>query len=189
MKNITFIIITILASLVIGNTQQTDYVLKEGVLTWKGKAAFSSYYLSGTLNAASSSLIIQNEKIIDGKIILDMLSLDAENDQLQSHLRSKDFFEVDKYQKAIFLLNKEALIVDGKTVLSGDLTIKEKTLPVDIVTTVTLCSGNPKVSGKLIVDRTKFGIYYNSPNFFENLKEHAIDDEFELVFELTYVKK
>lgn len=189
MKNVTVIIILTVASLTSGISQLINYQLSESALSWKGKAAFSKYYLSGTLTTQSSEVKIDDGKIIDAFIIIDMLSLHAENDQLKAHLRSEDFFEVEKYTRSTFYLSEEASISANETLLTGDLTLKNKTLPIDVLATINLDNETLKVFGKFIIDRTSFGIYYNSPNFFENLKEQAIDDHFELEFALTYKKK
>ena len=39
---------------------------------------------------------------------------------------------------------------------------------------------------KLVIDRTEFGIIYKSGNFFKELADKAIYDEFEMSIELKY---
>ena len=41
-------------------------------------------------------------------------------------------------------------------------------------------------NAKLIIDRTLFGIIYKSGNFFEELADKAIYDEFEISIELKF---
>ncbi|MFT5617313.1 MAG: hypothetical protein ACI85I_000529 [Arenicella sp.] len=40
-----------------------------------------------------------------------------------------------------------------------------------------------------IIDRTKFGITYNSPSYFEKMKDQAIADEFTISFNWVFEKQ
>ena len=66
--------------------------------------------------------------------------------------------------------------------VTGDLTIKGKTNPVKFTVSI---YGN-KATASLKIDRTKFGIEYKSANFFKNLKDKVIYDEFDLVSDLEF---
>src|SRR5688572_1381342 len=63
------------------------------------------------------------------KVIADTASIDTHSDQRDNHLRSNDFFNAEKYGQLIFESTKYE---KGKTEdkLHGNLTIRDKTLPV-----------------------------------------------------------
>jgi polyisoprenoid-binding protein YceI len=64
----------------------------------------------------------------------------------------------------------------------GELTIKGITQDINFDLTV----NNNSASGKLIIDRTKFGIKYGSGSFFSDLGDRTIYDEFELDVTLSF---
>ena len=66
--------------------------------------------------------------------------------------------------------------------MQGDLTIKGKTNPVTFDLSV---YGN-KATANVKIDRTKFDVKYGSTSFFDDLKDKAIYDEFDLVTDLEF---
>jgi len=163
-----------------------EYSLKSSQWKWTGKDAFSAYSLSGTLDQKSGMMTLSDQTLTAGEIIIDMSSLDAENKDLRMHLRSADFFEVKKYKEAKFVLTS-GNIYDKTAIIEGKLTIKDKTNEKTIKPDVKEVAGEIILSGQLIIDRTKYGVVYNSPNIFKNLKDNAIADDFTLDYELVFL--
>jgi len=154
-------------------------------LNWTGKAAFNSYSLSGTIQAKSGTLEMTDNGITAATFVVDMPTIDAEIAQLVKHLRSKDFFQVKKYPETTFVLTKPIDWTAKKAY--GDLTIKNKTQPVVLtLSSIKKTGAGLEINGSATIDRTAFGIYYNSPNYFDKLKENAIADAFELNFKLAF---
>jgi polyisoprenoid-binding protein YceI len=52
-----------------------------------------------------------------------------------------------------------------------------------------LPTGQLRVTGTATLDRTQFGINYNSSSFFQNLGNYAIRNEFTLSFEVVAGKR
>jgi polyisoprenoid-binding protein YceI len=185
MRTLKMIIILILtfSSLKI-TAQKLDLIGKESNLTWTGKAAFSSYSLTGTLKAKAGFIKIADNTITDLKIIINMKSLNHENKDLTKHLRGKDFFEVNTFPEAFFEIYEPIKIVDNKAILLGKMTIngitKEEIISVLI--------NKKSMSFECELNRTDYGVKFNSPSFFKKMKENAIADNFllngELVFKL-----
>ena len=155
-------------------------------LEWTGKAAFNAYTLSGTLKANSGNLTIKDKKLEKTSIEIDMKSLDAENKDLKKHLKGKDFFEVKKHTKATFVLTSPIDLSKSSAIAKGNLTVKGITKPYSFPLTITKNGESYKVSGTLKIDRTNFIIYYNSPNYFEGIKQNAIADNFDLKLDLVF---
>ena len=94
-------------------------------------------------------------------------SIDTRTEARDNHLRSADFFDVEKYPAIRFVSTKARRVDDGWT-LSGDLTIKDATRPItlDVVEEGAGVDpwGNQKVSysarGKF--NRTDFGLTWNA---------------------------
>ena len=87
---------------------------KTSSISWTGKAAFNAYTLTGSLQVKAGEITIENDSIKNLEVIIDMKSLHHENKDLKNHLRNKDFFEVNKYQTAIFTLLIPVKINDEK---------------------------------------------------------------------------
>ena len=188
MKNILIVCLAFCHLPNIMSAQNWTFQPTQSQLTWTGKAAFSAYTLGGTIQLKTAAITIENEIIQTGTIVFDMKTIDGEIKDLTKHLKSKDFFEVKKYKTATFELLEIATNNTGEQIAKGQLTIKDKTKPIEFILQQAFNQNQLTIKGKAIVNRTDFGITFNSPSFFEKLKDQAIADEFELVFELLFLK-
>ncbi len=178
------------------NTQQTQGVATadniysidatKSQITWTGReVSTSSHY--GTLDFVSGNFEISNSKIVNGDFIVDMTSIDNQDMEgdskarLEGHLKSDDFFSVESHPTAVLSINSSELISDGKWNVSGDLSIKGFTHPVnfEMVSTAEGWSAN------LVFDRSKYDVRFRSGSFFENLGDKLIYDDIELSINLT----
>jgi hypothetical protein len=147
---------------------------KTETLQWIGKAAYNSYSLKGTVDVKSVRSRASSERIEDLYVEIDMTSLDHENKELRSHLRSTDFFEVKTFKTASFTLSEPALIENNQATLIGMMQIKNIRKKETFVVNVK----EDQLVIDLSINRTNYGITFNSPTFFEKLKDQAIADEF-----------
>ena len=178
------------------NTQQTQGVATadniysidatKSQITWTGReVSTSSHY--GTLDFVSGNFEISNSTIVNGDFIVDMTSIDNQDMEgdskarLEGHLKSDDFFSVESHPTAVLSINSSELISDGKWNVSGDLSIKGFTHPVnfEMVSTAEGWSAN------LVFDRSKYDVRFRSGSFFENLGDKLIYDDIELSINLT----
>jgi polyisoprenoid-binding protein YceI len=69
----------------------------------------------------------------------------------------------------------------------GDLTIRGITKPAEVKFFFTPGENGFEAKGKLVIDRTKFGLKYNSKQFFDmkKLGDKLIDDNFEVDLNLV----
>ena len=65
-------------------------------------------------------------------VTIDMSSIDTNNALRDKHLRSAEFFEVDKYPQARFVSTSFHELGNGKALLKGNLTLHGVTRPVTI---------------------------------------------------------
>ena len=163
-----------------------DVKIKESTISWKGYKVTGSH--EGNINLSAGTLQFESDKLVGGDFTIDMTTISVTDlkagrgkEKLEGHLKSDDFFGIEKFPKADFKITQ----VKGKKEtyeVSGDLTIKGKTMPITFAMTVT----EDTASANLKIDRTKFGIEYKSSNFFDNLKDKAIYDEFDLNVTLKF---
>lgn len=152
-------------------------------LVWVGHAQAGTYAPTGSIMLKSGELTFNNEKLSSARLVIDMATIRHENTQLQKHLLEKDFFAVAQYPEATFVLST----IKGNQV-TGRLTIKGITRKVNGTFALSKENKRLKVDAHFTIDRTLFGIKYNSASFFQDLGSYAIKNEFELsancVFEL-----
>ncbi len=182
MKNSSIFLFLLCSCSLMGQSSTLQVLTSE--INWKGKAAFNAYALAGTLQLKKSEFVVEGESLSTATITMDMKTIASDNKQLVKHLNSKDFFEVKRFPEATFFLSESVALVTGEQLAEGLLTIKSTSLPISIPLMISKKGENWVISGQVMVDRTKYGIKFNSPTYFEKLKDQAIADEFELTFAL-----
>ena len=155
-------------------------------VTWKGYKVLGSH--TGTLKISEGNLLFDNNVLIGGDFVIDMQTLavtDLEGDykqQLEGHLKSDDFFGVDKFSKANLTFSKVNPTGKNSYEVEGFLEIKGKKESI----TFDFSVYGSKATAAFKIDRTKFDIRYGSTSFFEGLKDNAIYDEFDIVVDLAF---
>ena len=179
MKTICITFVLLLSYFVQAQTTATISE-KQQTISWIGKAAVGGYAPEGTLEIKRASIIFSSEEITDLQLVVDMKSLEQENQQLRDHLLEKDFFYTEKYPEATFNLIKATLITNGTVQLKGMMIIRGETQEETIEATVVYSEERISLQFEHIMDRTRYGVNHNSPTLFKRLKENAIADEFVL---------
>jgi polyisoprenoid-binding protein YceI len=126
------------------------------------------------------------------RVEIDATSFDTGNEGRDNHVRSADFFEVEKYPKITFVSTSAERKSDDEFVLHGDLTIRDITKPVSIDFEQTGAAvdpwGNFRVGfeGKAKIDRTDWGVSYNAPLGTGGL---VISEKITLEFDIAAVRR
>lgn len=158
----------------------------KSTVTWKGYKVTGSHY--GTVDMESGFLTFDEGKLTGGEFVVDMSTIvtnDLEGEykgKLEGHLKSDDFFGVAKHPTAKLVFTKVASSGKNSYQVTGDLTIKDITAPVTFELSV---YGN-KATANVKIDRTVYDIRYGSTSFFDDLKDKAIYDEFDLVSDIEF---
>ncbi len=153
--------------------------IKESTINWKGYKVTGEHF--GTINLKEGVLNFDNNKLTGGNVVIDMNSIkvtDMEGEyatKLENHLKADDFFGVEKFPAATLKFTKVSGH-DAHYHVTADLTIKGITAPINFEMHVEANSAKAKIK----IDRTKYGIKYGSASFFDNLKDRAISDEFDV---------
>lgn len=101
--------------------------------------------------------------------------------RLEGHLKSEDFFGVEKYPTSKFVITR-AIPQDtkGNYKVIGNLTIKESTKEVKFFAHVSEKDGKVTATGKMTIDRSEYNVRYGSGSFFDDLGDKTIYDEFDM---------
>ena len=158
-------------------------------IEWIGRKVTGSH--NGTIDTKEGIFVFNDGKLSGGKVVIDTTAIKIldvtdpdTNAQFAGHLASDDFFNSAQYPEALF----EITSVEPGTRTSnikGILTIKGLNHPVafDAVTNIT---GNTfSLAGKITIDRTKYGMKFRSGNFFTNLGDTLIYNDFDLNVKIT----
>lgn len=158
---------------------------KESKLNWTGKKVTGQH--QGTINIADGKLDVENNVLKGGSFSLDTRSItvtdikdEGSNAKLLGHLKSEDFFSVEKFPSASFTTTSVTAKGGGTYEVSGKLTIKGITNPITFPATVTVDGSKLTAKAAIKVDRTKYNIKYGSKSFFEGIGDKAIYDDFDL---------
>lgn len=158
---------------------------KSSTVVWGAKKVTGTH--AGTVPLTSGSLIVDNDKLKGGNFVIDVKSLvvtdltDKEmNGKLTGHLKSDDFFSVEKHPQAKLVISSVTPKGGNAYDVTGKLTIKGITQDVKFPATVKADSKKVTANAKVTVDRTKYDIKFRSANFFENLGDKAIENDFTL---------
>jgi polyisoprenoid-binding protein YceI len=71
-----------------------------------------------------------------GEVKVELASLESQSDQRDTHLRSADFFDVEKYPYMTFKLTSIEPVDEENFKVTGDLTIKDITKPLVLEATI-----------------------------------------------------
>jgi polyisoprenoid-binding protein YceI len=149
-------------------------------LLWLGEKVTGQH--SGTVKLQSGWLNWQDNKIVSGEFNINMKTLteSENNQQLSGHLKSDDFFGVVKFPIAKLVITGSTPFDKGSGVVTGTLTIKESTNPIEFKATMQKKDEGTWFFANITVDRTKYNIRYGSGSFFDNLGDKTIYDDFNL---------
>lgn len=175
--------IIVLTLLVTGHlfAQEKLFADKEKTrLSWLGEKVTGQH--SGTINLQSGWLNWQDNKIVSGEFLIDMASIkDSEaNERLEGHLKSDDFFGVEKFPTSKLTITGSTLFDKGSGLVRGNLTIKGISNPLEFKATMQKTDAGVWFFANITIDRTKYNVRYGSGSFFDNLGDKTIYDEFKL---------
>jgi polyisoprenoid-binding protein YceI len=187
MKNLKSIALAFVAFATLTVSAQTKKIdASKSTIEWVGKKVTGQH--NGTVNFKDGAVVLKGNKLAGGSFTVDMTSLTATDlsgeyqGKLNGHLKADDFFGTDKFPTATLVFKKIGTKSTNVYNVTADLTIKGITQPVTFDITL---SGNTATTS-FNVDRTKYGIKFKSANYFENLGDKAIYDEFELKVALKF---
>lgn len=153
--------------------------------TWVGKKVTGQH--TGAISVSKGTITSDEKNITGGNFEFDMNSItctdltDKEyNAKLIGHLKSDDFFSVEKNPTSKFVLTKATLKSGNDYDVTGNLTIKGITNEITFPAMIRMDNKTIVTIAKIMVNRTKFDMKFGSASFFESIGDKAINDEFEL---------
>ncbi|MFD2720299.1 YceI family protein [Hymenobacter monticola] len=168
-------------------------------LGWEAKAVTHGH--NGTMNFSSGELLVKGNAIVGGTVTVDMKSMKAtditdagKHATFVSHMSDARYFTVDKYPTATFTIVsvtpiKGAAKDANNATITGDMKIKDQTQRISFPAKVGVKDGLASATGKVTIDRTKFGITENSKaTLAESMADKVIYDDIQLAFNVIAKK-
>lgn len=194
--SIVFAVLTIIA---FGGKLHTDtYTVdpQQSSLEWFAQKVSGKH--NGTIMLKSGE-VKNNHGAITGFVEIDMTTIadkDIEKEtsrtKLENHLKSGDFFDVEKFPTSKFVIKSIVPLTEAKEgfthKVTGDLTIKDKTNEIAFDAEIKMLADKISCTGSAVVDRSKFDVKYGSKTFFEDIGDKMIYDDFTLKFNIVALK-
>lgn len=193
-KNLSILVVLMLvASVAIGSkseskTTQFEVDTNESKIHWKASKVTGEH--TGYITLNKGSVEVQENEVTGAIIFMNMNSLEVTDltgewkDKLVGHLKSDDFFSVEKHPESTFTITSISKNNDGKYSVTGHLKIKGIKHEIEFPASVNVSGKSVTAEGTATLDRTKWDIKYRSGKFFQDLGDKLIHDEFSITFEL-----
>jgi len=166
-------------------TQKFEIVSPQSNIDWVGRKVTGAH--NGTIDIKNGELVFNDGNLSGGKITIDTTSIKildvtdpATNAQFFGHLASDDFFSSEKYPEANLVITE---VLNNH--VEGELTIKGITHPIGFDITTNINGDTLTATGKVVVDRTLYNMKFRSGNFFKDLGDTLIYNDFDLDVSIT----
>jgi polyisoprenoid-binding protein YceI len=179
------------------NVKEYKIQASESKVFWTGKKLSGEHV--GVISLKNGEIVLDGDKFVSAKINIDMSSItctdieDANyNQKLVGHLKSDDFFSVEKFPESNFKATQFDAISGAKSgeanyTVKGVLSIKGISHEISFPAKLEIKNNQLFVDASLSIDRTKWDIKYGSGSFFDGLGDKMIKDKFDLKFQLVSI--
>lgn len=144
--------------------------------------------LAGTLAFDDNGTIAGGYFELDMNTITITDNKDTSSDNgLVSHLKDPDFFDVKKYPKGTFQVTKAVKVSgDSSYDLTGQLTLRAITQEIRFPATIARQGKDLVATASVTIDRTKWGITYQSGSVFGLVKDELLEDKVPVTLDLRF---
>jgi polyisoprenoid-binding protein YceI len=127
--------------------------------------------VKGTFTALQGALTLNEKDVTQSRIeaTIDATSIHTRDPQRDAHLKSPDFFDVERFPTLSFVSTKVARDANGELAVTGDLTMHGVTKPVTFTVEGPTTAqkdpwGNVKIgaSATAVIHRKDFGLTWNA---------------------------
>lgn len=163
---------------------------KASKVNWVGKKVTGEH--TGYLSVGNGTVTVEKNAVTSARVSMDMNSIvctdltnEEYNKKFVGHLKSDDFFSVEKHPNSTFEITSVKPAANGQYTVTGNLSIKGITNEISFPAKISVDKNVVKANGTAKIDRTKWDIRYGSGKFFASLGDNMIYDEFEISFDIV----
>jgi rhodanese-related sulfurtransferase len=170
--------------------------LSESFVEWSGRNLLKRHH--GRIGLRAGQLEFVHGKLTGGRVVIDLNNIECFDlhgtewhDVLINHLRSDDFFEVERFPEALIVINGARRIDDASLgrpnlEISADVTLKGISGPLKFLATAGVTpDGKAAAQAVFSFDRTRWKVLYGSGRFFHRLGRNLVNDLIELEIKIV----
>jgi hypothetical protein len=162
---------------------------------WIGARPASQH--NGIVSLKEGRLMVSEGEIAGGSFVIDLENIEvlditdpSRNARLKAHLESDDFFDVPNHPEAVFEITRVEKIEnpsgDNTHMITGNLTMRGVTRSVTFNAAIDVAGDQVSaISEQFVIDRTEWGVNYQSQTVSAGLLDRFILDDIALVINLT----
>jgi polyisoprenoid-binding protein YceI len=180
-----------------GSLKRIKVDTDESKVTWMGKKPTGEH--KGYVKLSEGELIFDETEVKGGSFVIDMSTItdtDIQDEdsrkKLVSHLKSSDFFDIQKFPTSKFVITSVKKQKGAGTGLKtthrveGDLTVKGVTKKISFDASINLLNGKfTATTPPFTINRTEWGVNYQSKSIFSGLVDQFIYDDITLTIDLV----
>jgi len=150
----------------------TYKTIKEGsMLKWRAAHLVGVQKRFGTTMLKSAEVLLNDNVVTNATFVIDLASLTVDNfddaeqkGKLEGHLKSPDFFNIEKHPTAKFVLtNVEKTTGDYNSKITGNLTILEVSKSITFNANIAVLDNSVAINSEdFSVNRQDWGLSYNT---------------------------
>jgi polyisoprenoid-binding protein YceI len=122
------------------------------------KAMWGLTKVKGTFKVVEGSGTVSDDGVVNGTLSIDASSVDTGSKKRDDHLRSADFFEVDKHAHFTYTATGASPAGPDQVKVNGNLTVRGQTRPLDVLATVTHTGTSAVLNAEFELDRSAWGV-------------------------------
>ncbi|PIR59376.1 MAG: hypothetical protein COU69_00540 [Candidatus Pacebacteria bacterium CG10_big_fil_rev_8_21_14_0_10_56_10] len=180
-----------------GISYQLD--LSQSTVTWEARRIVGAEH-TGTVDMAAGLIVLEETdestpsgqpRLAGAEFVIDVTSLneagsDPDSDSIfERDVKLNNFFDVASFPNSQFVVTSVEPQTDGSFIVTGDLTIKDQTHQISFPAQIELSEDAITGQATFEIDRTRWGITFESGSIFQNLGDRAIEDEVEFTVSIT----
>lgn len=166
-------------------TPQTfTLLIKDSYIGWKVDYAIGTKGHEGKFKLTSGTVIVKDGIIESGSFVIDINSIQVTDIQstegrkdLEDHLKNDDFFSANTYPKGSFTVLNTTKPANNEASVTGNLVLKGISNTIRFPIGIVQQSKQIKIKSTFAINRTSWGINYQSGSIFSNLKDGVIADQ------------
>lgn len=169
--------------------QVYEVLTEKTIINWQGIKPVVGFEQHGSIGLQSGELAFDGNDLKAGHFVIDINSIQVKSidspdkERLEDHLKgingepSDDFFNMEKYPTGKFDIVSVSQSEDGNYMVKGNLTLKGISKEIDIPARIEKSDDNVLVkTDQFTINRTNWGLNYNSKNVIKGLGDNFIDD-------------
>jgi polyisoprenoid-binding protein YceI len=123
------------------------------------KAMWGLANVKGTFKAVEGGATVTSDGGLSGTVVIDASSVNTGNKRRDTHLRSADFFESDKYPTFTYTATEASPTAEDNLKVTGTLTVHGHTRPLEVTGTVVQADGSSAIiNAEVEIDRSAWGL-------------------------------